>query len=238
MIYLSYLLANLAIFDARRRGLPARAGSVLARALGHAGQHARARLGRRDADQLRLAPASPPTRSRSETARPLEFGSGFLDNIPILWLVLGAVLILGALYYGIRGARSPARCSRRPPRRRRPSRPVTAVRSIFGPRWRLRRRSREPAWAQIEAQLADRIESGELRAGRAPAARARARRRTRREPDDGAPGARRALAARGLVERGVGRGTFVRAREARPRPGPVAGFSELMARQGLAAGRS
>src|SRR6202007_674313 len=49
MIYLSYLLANLAILRARRRG-------VLARALGHCGQRAGARVGWRDADQLRLAP--------------------------------------------------------------------------------------------------------------------------------------------------------------------------------------
>ena len=74
---------------------------------------------------------------------------------------------------------------------------------------RLRRRADEPAWAQIEAQLAERIESGGLQAGeRLPPERELARslgvsRMTVRQALD-------ALARRGLVERGVGRGTFVR----------------------------
>jgi GntR family transcriptional regulator len=75
---------------------------------------------------------------------------------------------------------------------------------------RLRRRASEPAWAQIEVQLAERIESGELRPGeRLPPERALAQsldvsRMTVRQALD-------ALARRGLLERGVGRGTFVRA---------------------------
>jgi DNA-binding GntR family transcriptional regulator len=79
---------------------------------------------------------------------------------------------------------------------------------------RLRRRAAEPAWAQIEAQLAERIESGELRAGeRLPPERALAQslgvsRMTVRQ-------ALGALARRGLLERGVGRGTFVRVRVGR-----------------------
>ena len=44
------------------------------------------------------------------------------------------------------------------------------------------------------------------------------------------------LAARGLVERGVGRGTFVARVKLDHDLGRVAGFSELMARQGLEAG--
>src|SRR5919205_1220238 len=40
---------------------------------------------------------------------------------------------------------------------------MTRLRSIFGPRWRLRPGSAVPAYAQIEDQLAARIESGELR---------------------------------------------------------------------------
>ena len=76
-------------------------------------------------------------------------------------------------------------------------------------RLRLRRRDAEPAWAQIEAQLAERIESGGLQAGeRLPPERELARslgvsRMTVRQALD-------ALSRRGLVERGVGRGTFVR----------------------------
>ena len=79
---------------------------------------------------------------------------------------------------------------------------------------RLRRRADEPAWAQIEAQLAERIESGGLQAGeRLPPERELARalgvsRMTVRQALD-------VLARRGLVDRGVGRGTFVRGRVAR-----------------------
>ncbi|WP_028061425.1 GntR family transcriptional regulator [Candidatus Solirubrobacter pratensis] len=79
---------------------------------------------------------------------------------------------------------------------------------------RLRRRDDEPAWAQIAAQLAQRIEGGELSAGeRLPPERALAQafgvsRMTLRQALD-------ALARRGLVDRGVGRGTFVRAHQMR-----------------------
>jgi GntR family transcriptional regulator len=85
---------------------------------------------------------------------------------------------------------------------------------------RLRRRSAEPAWVQIEAQLADRIESGGLLPGeRLPPERALAQtlgvsRMTVRQALD-------ALARRGLLERGVGRGTFVRV--------PVRDFAERLA---------
>ena len=80
---------------------------------------------------------------------------------------------------------------------------------MTGLRLRLRRRADEPAWAQIEAQLAERIESGGLQAGeRLPPERELARslgvsRMTVRQALD-------TLARRGLVDRGVGRGTFVR----------------------------
>ncbi len=112
---------------------------------------------------------------------------------------------------------------------------MTAFRSIFGPRWRLRPGSAVPAYAQIEDQLATRIESGELREGeRLPPERDLAdglgvSRMTVRQ-------ALASLAARGLVERGVGRGTFVARVKLDHDLGRVAGFSELMARQGLEAG--
>jgi hypothetical protein len=35
------------------------------------------------------------------------FNSGFLNSIPILWLILGAVLIIGSIYYWIRRAQIP-----------------------------------------------------------------------------------------------------------------------------------
>jgi GntR family transcriptional regulator len=108
-------------------------------------------------------------------------------------------------------------------------------RRIFGPRWRLRPGSPVPAYAQIEDQLAVRIESGELRAGeRLPPERELAEsvgvsRMTMRQ-------ALAALAARGLVERGVGRGTFVARVKLDHDLRRVAGFSELMMRQGLQPG--
>ena len=106
----------------------------------------------------------------------------------------------------------------------------------LGPRWPLRPRSRTPVWAQIEERLAARMDTGDLAAGeRLPPERELAEwlgvsRMTVRQ-------ALGALAARGLVERGVGRGTFVRA------PGKVVhdlggalGFTERLGRQGIAAG--
>jgi DNA-binding GntR family transcriptional regulator len=101
----------------------------------------------------------------------------------------------------------------------------------LGPRWRLRRRPGEPVWAQIEARLSDRIASGGLEAGerlppeRALAATLGVSRMTVRQALD-------SLARRGLVERGVGRGTFVRG--ARPElrlDGPL-GLTARLAAQG------
>jgi GntR family transcriptional regulator len=107
---------------------------------------------------------------------------------------------------------------------------------IFGGRWAVAERSPKPAWVQIEEQLGDRIESGALAPGeRLPPERDLAdalhvSRMTVRQ-------ALASLAARGMVERGVGRGTFVR--EA-PRVlhdlTRVAGFTEEVERQGLEAG--
>ena len=94
----------------------------------------------------------------------------------------------------------------------------------------------KPAWIQIEEQFADRIATGRLAPGeRIPPERELAEaegvsRMTVRQ-------ALASLAARGMVERGVGRGTFVRA----PEPvvhdlTRVAGFTEQAERSGLAAG--
>ena len=109
-------------------------------------------------------------------------------------------------------------------------------RRIFGGRWTVAERSPKPAWVQIEEQLADRIESGALTAGqRLPpernlAAALTVSRMTVRQ-------ALASLAARGLVERGVGRGTFVRdAAKVVHDLTRVAGFTEEVERQGLEAG--
>ena len=106
---------------------------------------------------------------------------------------------------------------------------------IFGGSWAIAVRSPKPVWVQIEEQLAWRIEAGDLPAGeRLPPERDLAEalavsRMTVRQ-------ALASLAARGLVERGVGRGTFVR------RAGAIvhdltriAGFTKQVERQGMAA---
>ena len=107
---------------------------------------------------------------------------------------------------------------------------------IFGRRWAVAQRSPKPAWVQIEEQLADRIESGVLAAGeRLPperdlAAALDVSRMTVRQ-------ALASLAARGLVERGVGRGTFVqRGGRIVHDLARVSSFTEEAQRQGLAPG--
>jgi GntR family transcriptional regulator len=107
---------------------------------------------------------------------------------------------------------------------------------IFGGRWALAERASKPAWVQIEEQMADRIESGALLAGeRLPPEREVAEalgvsRMTVRQ-------ALASLDARGLVERGVGRGTFVSAvQKVEHDLSRVAGFTATVERQGLEAG--
>jgi GntR family transcriptional regulator len=113
---------------------------------------------------------------------------------------------------------------------------VSIEQHLFGGPWTVTDRAAKPAWVQIEERLADRIEAGHLAPGeRLPAERELAlalsvSRMTVRQ-------ALASLAARGLVERGVGRGTFVRKS---PRIvhdlTRVAGFTEEVERQGLEAG--
>jgi GntR family transcriptional regulator len=92
-----------------------------------------------------------------------------------------------------------------------------------------------PAWVRIEEALAERIESAAIAVGeRLPSERDLARqfgvsRMTVRQ-------ALGSLAARGLIERGVGRGTFVRRAKIEHDLTRVAGFSDLVARQGLTPG--
>jgi GntR family transcriptional regulator len=97
-------------------------------------------------------------------------------------------------------------------------------------------RAGSPIWARIEASLRERIESGELGPGqRLPAERDMARqlgvsRMTVRQ-------ALAALADRGLVERGVGQGTFVSGVGKLEYPlGRDTGLTEIVGRHGLVAG--
>lgn len=91
-----------------------------------------------------------------------------------------------------------------------------------------------PAWAQIEEDLGAPIETGEMAVGeRLPSERELAERfgvsrMTVRQ-------ALAALAERGLIERGVGRGTFVARPKIEHDLTRVAGFTELMERAGLEA---
>jgi GntR family transcriptional regulator len=106
---------------------------------------------------------------------------------------------------------------------------------LFGERWRIRAGSDVPAHVQIEEQLAERIASRELAAGeRLPPERELAKglgvsRMTVRQ-------ALGSLDARGLVERGVGRGTFVSHRKLDHDLTRVAGLTERLERQGLEPG--
>ena len=89
------------------RGWPQDQRAVPARPLGPAGQRARAALRRGACWSTSPGPGSPRTRSRSRPAG-WSFGWGFVDKIPILWLVLAVVLIVGSLYYWIRRAHIPS----------------------------------------------------------------------------------------------------------------------------------
>jgi urea carboxylase system permease len=100
MIYLSYILANVCILRARRRGWPKTEGKF---SLGRWGMLVNVLAIVWGGAMLinfawhRVATNPKP----SETGGLLSF-PGFLDDIPILWLVLGFVLILGGAYYAAR----------------------------------------------------------------------------------------------------------------------------------------
>jgi hypothetical protein len=51
----------------------------------------------------------------NETGGLLDFGIGFVNKIPIQWSVLGAVLILGTVYYAFANARIPSPVVTDPP---------------------------------------------------------------------------------------------------------------------------
>jgi amino acid transporter len=107
MIYLSYILANWAILQARRHGFPHRKTPF---ALGRWGMVVNIGAliwgGSMMVNFLWHRAATNP--KPNETGGLLDFGISFLNKIPILWLVLGAVLIVGAIYYAFANARIPS----------------------------------------------------------------------------------------------------------------------------------
>ena len=108
MIYLSYILANLAILQARRRGFFERRDVPFS--LGRWGMLVNILALVWGCSMLvnfmwhRVATNPKP----EETDGLLDFNIEFINKIPIQWSVLGAVLILGAIYYGARHSRIPS----------------------------------------------------------------------------------------------------------------------------------
>jgi amino acid transporter len=108
MIYISYILANLAILQARRRGFFERRDVPFS--LGRWGMLVNVLALVWGGSMLinfmwpRVATNPKP----EETEGLLEFGVGFIDGLPIQWSVIGAVVLLGAIYYALRGSRIPS----------------------------------------------------------------------------------------------------------------------------------
>jgi amino acid transporter len=107
MTFVAYLLCNLTVLRGRLRGWPRRRGpfslgrwglllNVLAVSWGIA----------MVANLYWHRPQTNPT--ADETSGALHFGIGFLDGIPVQWLVLGAVTLLGLVYYAVRHRELPS----------------------------------------------------------------------------------------------------------------------------------
>jgi amino acid transporter len=99
MIYLSYILANVAILRARGRGFPVTPGAF---SLGRWGRLVNVlALVWGGGMLINFAWHRVATNPKGNESTGLAF-PGFLDKIPILWLVLAGVLIVGSLYYAAR----------------------------------------------------------------------------------------------------------------------------------------
>jgi amino acid transporter len=107
MIYLSYLFATLAIFNVRRKGWPHEKGAF---SLGRWGMLVNVLAIAWGLGMLvNFAWHRAATNPKASEIPSLDFWkSHFLNSIPILWLILGAVLIVGSLYYWIRRAQIPS----------------------------------------------------------------------------------------------------------------------------------
>jgi amino acid transporter len=107
MIYISYLFATLAIFNVRRKGWPHEKGEF---SLGRWGMLVNVLAILWGLAMLvnfawyRVATNPKP----KDLPGTLKFGWGFIDGIPIQWLVLGVVLLVGSIYYWLRRAQIPS----------------------------------------------------------------------------------------------------------------------------------
>ena len=107
MIYISYLLANFAILGARRRGYFDRdMGFSLGRWGMLVNVLALVWCGSMLINFMWHRVATNPTPNETDGA--LSFGIDFLNDIPILWLVFGGVLILGGIVYAVGGSKIPS----------------------------------------------------------------------------------------------------------------------------------
>jgi amino acid transporter len=106
MIYLSYLFATTAIMRQRMRGWPHTPGEF---SLGRWGKLVNVLAILWGLGMLvNFAWHRPATNPKASEIANLDFfHSGFLNSIPILWLILGAVLIIGSIYYWVRRAQIP-----------------------------------------------------------------------------------------------------------------------------------
>jgi amino acid transporter len=107
MTFLAYLLCNVAVLRGRLRGRPRKRGpfslgrwGLLLNALALIWGTAMV------ANLYWHRPQNNPT--ANETSGALHFGVGFLDRIPVQWLVLGVVTLLGLAYYAVRHRELPS----------------------------------------------------------------------------------------------------------------------------------
>jgi amino acid transporter len=107
MIYLSYLFATIAIMRQRTRGWPHEKGQF---SLGRYGKLVNILAILWGAGMLiNIAWHRPATNPKASEIPGLDFfNSGFLNSIPIFWLILGLVVIIGSVYYWIRRAQIPS----------------------------------------------------------------------------------------------------------------------------------
>lgn len=113
MIYLSYLLGNLAVFRARLKGWPrvkapfslgkwGKTASVLAIAWG-AGMLVNFFWPATSANSLRVFSNPKP----NQTGGLVNLGLGWLNKIPIIWTATAVIVLVGAVYYLVFQARKP-----------------------------------------------------------------------------------------------------------------------------------